>query len=153
GLGVACMHYLGMWALQIPGNVSWSADLVVASIVVGVALAALALAIAVHWTSLPGTAAAAAVLTLAIVAHHFTAIGAVQIVADPMLRFPENGLLPATQALIVAAAATAVLGMSLVGAVADRFLAQRIQQFAHDRRELIAQSKEQLRQQNIQLDA
>ena len=28
GAGVAGMHYLGMWALEVPGHVSWSADLV-----------------------------------------------------------------------------------------------------------------------------
>src|SRR5882724_5170733 len=32
GGGVACMHYLGMFALQVPGHVTWSLDLVVVSI-------------------------------------------------------------------------------------------------------------------------
>src|SRR4029078_4993635 len=35
GAGVAGMHYLGMWALEVPGNVNWRASLVVASIVLG----------------------------------------------------------------------------------------------------------------------
>ena len=91
-------------------------------------------------------------LTLAIVSHHFTAMGAVQIVPDPMLDFADNGLSPATLALAVAAAAIAVLGMSLIGAIADSFLARRTRQFARARQELIAESKEQLRQQNIRLD-
>ncbi len=43
--------------------------------------------------------------------------------------------------------------MSLIGAVADSFLARRTQQFARARHELIAESKEQLREQNIRLDA
>ena len=51
GAGVAGMHYLGMWALEVPGNVSWSADLVLASIVLGLVLAALALEIAVRRTA------------------------------------------------------------------------------------------------------
>ena len=46
------MHYLGMWALEVPGHVSWSADLVLASIVLGVVLAALALEIAIRRNSL-----------------------------------------------------------------------------------------------------
>src|SRR6266571_265238 len=33
-LGVAAMHYLGMQALEVPGQVGWSLDLVVASILV-----------------------------------------------------------------------------------------------------------------------
>ena len=91
-------------------------------------------------------------LTLAIVSHHFTAMGAVEIVPDPMLAFARNGFSPAALALAIAAAAIAVLGMSLIGAVADSFLARRTRQFARARHELIAESKEQLRQQNIRLD-
>jgi len=33
GAGVACMHYLGMAALELPGEVEWAPDLVIASIV------------------------------------------------------------------------------------------------------------------------
>src|ERR1700674_309127 len=28
GAGVACMHYTGMWALEVPGHVTWALDLV-----------------------------------------------------------------------------------------------------------------------------
>src|SRR5262245_47545855 len=35
GAGVACMHYTGMWALELPGHVTWSLDLVIASVMVG----------------------------------------------------------------------------------------------------------------------
>lgn len=35
GAGVACMHFLGMAALDVPGNLRWDATLVVASIVLG----------------------------------------------------------------------------------------------------------------------
>ena len=70
-----------------------------------------------------------------------------------MLKFTDKGLSPGMMALAVAAAAIAVLGISLIGAIADSFLARRTQQFARARQELIAESKEQLRQQNIRLDA
>jgi NO-binding membrane sensor protein with MHYT domain len=46
GAGVACMHYLGMWALEIPGRVAWHLDLVAASIVLGMLLGMAALAVA-----------------------------------------------------------------------------------------------------------
>ncbi|MEA2983117.1 MAG: hypothetical protein QOF09_4940 [Alphaproteobacteria bacterium] len=152
GAGVAGMHYLGMFALEVPSNLSWNADLVVASIVLGLVLAALALAVAVRHNSMRGTLAATVLLTLAILSHHFTAMGAVQIVPDPMLAALEPELSPAALALAVAAAAIAVLGMSLIGAIADTFLARRTRQFARTRKELIAESKKQLRQQNIRLD-
>jgi diguanylate cyclase (GGDEF)-like protein/PAS domain S-box-containing protein len=92
-------------------------------------------------------------LTLAIVSHHFTAMGAVLIVPDPMVRFSSSGLSPGKLALAVAAAAIAILGMSLIGAAADNYLARHTRQFARARQELIAESEEQLRQQNLRLDA
>src|SRR5207237_9685766 len=36
GGGIACMHYLGMFALQLPGRVTWSLDLVVLSVLFGI---------------------------------------------------------------------------------------------------------------------
>ena len=91
GGGIAGMHYLGMSALVVPGNVTWSADLVLASIGFGMVLAAVALHIASRRKDITGTLAAAVLLTLAIVSHHFTAMGAVQIVPDPMLSLAGNG--------------------------------------------------------------
>src|SRR5436309_6428586 len=35
GGGVACMHYLGMSALEMPGHIAWSWDLVAASVLIG----------------------------------------------------------------------------------------------------------------------
>ena len=83
GAGIASMHYLGMWALEVPGRVSWSLDLVFASIVLGMIFGYAALAIAVRYNERWGSFAAALLLTLAIVSHHFTAMGAVEIVPDP----------------------------------------------------------------------
>jgi diguanylate cyclase (GGDEF)-like protein/PAS domain S-box-containing protein len=153
GAGVAGMHYLGMWALEVPGSIGWSSALVLTSILAGILFAAFALTVAARRTDPAGSIAAAVLLTLAILAHHFTAMGAVQIVPNPAMAFADSGISPGILAFVVAAAAVTVLGISLTGAVADSMLARRIQQFARDRRELIAQSKEQLRRQNIQLDA
>ena len=49
GGGVACMHFLGMSALELPGHVTWSIDLVVTSIVLVLALGAAAMAAAQAW--------------------------------------------------------------------------------------------------------
>src|SRR5258708_7259468 len=35
GIGIASMHYLGMSALEVPGRGSWSIDLVLGSLVIG----------------------------------------------------------------------------------------------------------------------
>jgi NO-binding membrane sensor protein with MHYT domain len=153
GAGVAGMHYTGMWALQMPGHVSWSGDLVLASILFGMAFGAAALAVAVRRGGMSETVVAAVLLTLAIVSHHFTAMGAVQIIPDPTLTFTDHVLSPLTLALAIAGAAFAILGMSLVGAIADSHLSARMQQFAHARKQWIDESEQQLREQNIRLDA
>src|SRR3954447_4701151 len=83
GAGIASMHYLGMWALEVPGRVTWSVDLVFASIALGMFFGYAALAIAIRYNDRRGTLVAALLLTLAIVSHHFTAMGAVDILPDP----------------------------------------------------------------------
>jgi NO-binding membrane sensor protein with MHYT domain len=39
GCGVAAMHYTGMLALELPGRITWSADLVAASVALGIVFA------------------------------------------------------------------------------------------------------------------
>ena len=41
GGGIAAMHYTGMYAVEIPGRVTWQLTLVLASIAFGIALGAL----------------------------------------------------------------------------------------------------------------
>ena len=72
GAGVAAMHYTGMSALELPGYVTWSRNLVLASIVFGVVLGSAALAVAKRHNDIKGTFLAAVLLTLAIVSLHFT---------------------------------------------------------------------------------
>src|SRR5262249_45567256 len=122
GAGVGCMHYTGMWAVELPGHIDWSIGHVLASIVFGMVLAALALTVAVRRHDLRGTATAAVLLTLAIVSHHFTAMGAVEVVPDPTRVIAASSLSPTSLAVAVASAALAVLGLSLVAAFADRRL-------------------------------
>jgi len=119
-LGAAAMHFLGMQALDVAGQVGWSMDLVVASILIGAPLAMAALAVAIRQETPSTTFGAAVLLTLAIASLHFTAMGAIEITPDPT-RLPSAGSLsPAWLAAVVVSLAAAALGMSLVGAVADR---------------------------------
>ena len=71
-------------------------------------------------TSIAGSTAAALLLTLAIVSHHFVAMGAVLIVPDPGRAISGLILSPDALALTVAAAAVAVLGMCIVASLGDR---------------------------------
>ena len=122
GIGVACMHYLGMAALELPGHVAWELPYVAASIVIGVVLAMVALTVAERSRSRSGLLFAALLLTLAIVSHHFTAMAAVDVVPDPTRTLAEMSLSPNSLALAIASIAVAILGMSLVSAFADRRL-------------------------------
>jgi NO-binding membrane sensor protein with MHYT domain/methyl-accepting chemotaxis protein len=122
GGGVACMHYTGMSAVELPGHVDWDMPLVLLSIAVGMALGMAALAVAVSWHGLYAWAAAALLLTLAIVSHHFTAMGAVEIVPDPTRTITALSLSPESLAIAVTSVAVAILGMTLISAFAERRL-------------------------------
>jgi len=65
---------------------------------------------------------AAVLLTLAIVSHHFTAMGAVEIAPDPTRTVDALTLSPTVLAIAVASAAMAILCVSLIGAFVDRRL-------------------------------
>ena len=120
GCGIAAMHFTGMLALELPGQISWSLNLAFASIVLGCLFAGLAIAVAARKDDLPHTMAGAALLAAAIVAHHFTAMGAAIFTPDPTRVISVLSLAPATLALIVAGAAAIILGMCLVAMLSDR---------------------------------
>src|ERR1700730_359783 len=125
GAGVAFMHYTGMAALELPGHVTWIPGLVAWSVALGMIFGAAALAAAARSDDTRTTLLAALLLTLAIISHHFTAMGAVEIVPDPTRLIHSFSLAPTSLALAIAGAAVAVLGMSLVGALADRHIAHK----------------------------
>ena len=118
GFGIACMHYTGMWALEIPGHVEWSTGLIIASVVLGALFGMAALHLAAQADTVLLMFASAVLLTLAIVSHHFTAMGAVEIVADPTVASAALSMSPGALAMTIASAALAVLGVSLVSSLA-----------------------------------
>lgn len=75
GLGISAMHYTGMLALKVGGEVSWDSSLVAGSVISGIVLGALALRVglAQHGRA---RVFGAGILTLAICSMHFTAMGA-----------------------------------------------------------------------------
>jgi NO-binding membrane sensor protein with MHYT domain len=83
GVGVSAMHYTGMAALEAPGRMVLAPDLVTASIVFGIVLGAAAFSTAKRHNDVRGALFAALLLTLAILAVHFTGMASVTIVPDP----------------------------------------------------------------------
>jgi diguanylate cyclase (GGDEF)-like protein/PAS domain S-box-containing protein len=120
GGGVAAMHYTGMAALEIPAQVSWVGGTVIASVLFGIVLAALALFIAARGDDRSHAITATVVLTLAIVAHHFTAMGAVLLTPDPTRAISGLSVPPASMSFLTASAALAIIAIALVAALLDR---------------------------------
>ena len=134
GVGIGAMHYTGMMALEVADRFTWSPGLVLASIVLGCLFAAAAFRIAVNHDGPRFTVAAAILLCMAILSHHFTAMGALVLVPDPTLATDAASLSPTSLSLTIAGLATMILGMCLVAALGDR------------------RSQDQLRQQKMLLD-
>ncbi|MCJ9700169.1 EAL domain-containing protein [Bradyrhizobium sp. SHOUNA76] len=120
GGGVAAMHYTGMVALEIPARVSWASGTVAASILLGLVFGALALHVAGRRESLSGAIGATVLLTVAIVSHHFTAMGAVQLTPDPTLVISGLSIPPISLSVLTASAAAAIIVIALIAALLDR---------------------------------
>jgi diguanylate cyclase (GGDEF)-like protein/PAS domain S-box-containing protein len=125
GVGLAATHYTGMASLELSGRIVWSVGLIIASILAGLLLAAAAMSVAVRGGSLRNTLVAALLLALAILLHHITGMSAALIAPDAAYAAGSSGLSEAMLAMLIAAIAFAVLGVSLIGAIMDRRLAEK----------------------------
>jgi diguanylate cyclase (GGDEF)-like protein len=120
GIGIAGMHYMGMASLRIPAEVVWLPDLVMASILVGVVFAAASMIVVNRDETLLTSGCAAVLLTVAITAHHFVAMGAIALVPGAASSVREGLLSPVILAVAIAGvAATLVIG-GLIVAISDR---------------------------------
>ncbi|KKB76472.1 hypothetical protein VW35_16860 [Devosia soli] len=75
GVGISSMHYVGIAALLLDGQLVWDNGLVVASIIAGIILSGLAVVVATDGAR-SRLFGGVGLLTLAICAMHFTAMGA-----------------------------------------------------------------------------
>ena len=119
GMGIGIMHYLGMYAVEMPGYIEWSPGFVSASIVLATGLGIAAMAAGRR----PGRGpllTAALLLTLAIVSLHFTGMTAVTVIPDPTRIFGGLSASPGLLAIAIAAITMGILGVSLIVAFADR---------------------------------
>ncbi|MBC9877408.1 EAL domain-containing protein [Bradyrhizobium sp. INPA01-394B] len=119
GGGVAAMHYTGMMAFEIPAHVGWSAGIVTVSILLGIVFGSCALFVAGR-DSLSSALAATILLTVAIVSHHFTAMGALELTPDPAVAISGLSIPPASMSFLTASAAVAIIAIALVAALLDR---------------------------------
>ncbi|WP_314962085.1 EAL domain-containing protein [Bradyrhizobium cosmicum] len=120
GGGVAAMHYTGMMALEVPAHIGWATGTVTVSIILGIVFGSLALAVASQRDSLTNALTATVLLTVAIVSHHFTAMGAVELTPDPAIVISGLSMPPASLSILTASAAVAIIAIALAAALLDR---------------------------------
>ncbi len=120
GGGVAAMHYTGMMAFEIPAHVGWATGTVTVSILLGIVFGSFALFVAGRRDGLSNALGATVLLTVAIVSHHFTAMGALELTPDPALVISGLSISPASLSILTASVAAAILAIALAVAVLDR---------------------------------
>lgn len=142
GLGVGAMHFTGMSAMMVGARIGWSADLVVASLVIGAIGMAVASASVFSANRVLGRYGAAGLMVLSIVALHFTAMGALTLTPDPMLSPGATALSPEVLAIVVAVGGFAILAINFSGVLVDSHLSNRRADEAERMRQLAAASFE-----------
>jgi len=118
GLGISTMHYVGMAALMLGGEIVWAPELVASSILLGMGIGAVALWVGTRVPTLRARVEGAGVLTLAIVAMHFTGMGAANL-ANCFPIVSEGDATPAWMSLVVAVVSILILMFALGGIYLD----------------------------------
>lgn len=117
GLGVAVMHYLGMYGMRFPGFIVWSWEIVALSVVIAMVAASAALWLAFRTRSVGLRIVAAAVMGVAVCSMHYTGMAAADFVCTsaPAERFATlQGFLVISAMKLPALTAIFAVGMILV---------------------------------------
>lgn len=119
GLGIAAMHFVGMYALIVPATFEWNAPLVAIAILLGVAFTVGALLAHRMQTGLRSLLSGAGLFALGTCALHFTAMEALTIVASPTIPAPNAHIEGPMLAIAVAGVTALVLFVGYVVALMD----------------------------------
>jgi NO-binding membrane sensor protein with MHYT domain len=127
GSGIAAMHYTGMAAMRLPATARWNPVLVTLSVIIAVAVSAVALWLAFHhgraarsaWTW--SKVGSAVVMGLAIPGMHYTGMAAATFVSAPGI-MPSGGAVAASAlgTLGIAGTTILVLGLAILTSVVAR---------------------------------
>jgi diguanylate cyclase (GGDEF)-like protein len=118
GIGISAMHYVGMTALLLGGQIMWDPWLVSTSLLLGMSFGAAALYVGTTGNALRWRIYGALLLTVAICSMHFTAMGA----AGLQNCFPivtEADATPVWLSLVAAAGSILILLFALGGIALD----------------------------------
>jgi len=144
GVGVVSMHYVGMGALQVPGEIVYRPGLFGISVLIALTAATVALWLSTKVTQAWRRAAAASVMAVAICGLHYTAMAGTAIIAAPVFRVEEAAVSKELLAAIVTVCVGSLLLLGLMMAFLDRRAAGRAAALAE---------AERLRQLNTELEA
>lgn len=120
GLGISAMHYTGMAGFRTAGIVQWDQVLVAFSVIASMAFGVLAIHLTRQADSWRGRYGAAASFVLAICSLHFTAMGAVTILPDPLVEVPLGAVPNHVMVFFIAAASALVIAIGVSAYFADK---------------------------------
>jgi diguanylate cyclase (GGDEF)-like protein len=115
GIGISAMHYVGMAALLIGGEIAWDPWIVGASLLIGMAFGALSLYVGTYRQTIGWRFAGAALLTIAICGMHFSGVAAAGF-ENCFAIVSEQEETPAWLSLVVAVVSALIL-TSAMGAI------------------------------------
>jgi diguanylate cyclase len=121
-VGIGGMHFVGMYALVVPGVLHYQIDLVVASFGIGTICTTTAMWL--HARQKPGWASAC--LTLAVASMHFIAMGSLALEPMSGLEAPPPGLPKPILVIITAGACFLILVLATATFILDRHLTDRL---------------------------
>ena len=125
GIGVAVMHYLGMYGVRIGGYIAWNYGVVALSILIAVVAASAALWLAFNTPTLGFRGLAAVVMGVAVCTMHYTGMAA----ADYICTTADRNAVPQGFGVIRAGQLPLLVACVALGITVLIFVDQGIQRF------------------------
>ena len=141
GIGIATMHFTGMGALTIAGDIKWDWGLVFAAIVLGCLFPAAALLVFHRQPGIKTVLQGTLLMVGGIASLHFIAMAAVTIEPNPGMVVPVLRFAPATMALGIVMVTVLVLGAGFIASFQETRAAR---ESAQGTRELVNASTDAL---------
>jgi NO-binding membrane sensor protein with MHYT domain len=114
GLGVAAMHYTGMFAVKIGGRVTYDILIVLLSVLIAVVAATAALWATMNIRGPLAVLGASAVMGLAVTGMHYTGMSAMNVVIDPRAPVLVSNSQELITSLIIGVSAVCVIVVFLL---------------------------------------
>jgi NO-binding membrane sensor protein with MHYT domain len=114
------MRYTGLAGFRTAGIVQWGMGLVLPSVVLSITFGMLAIRLTQSAENWRGRYGAAGALVLAICSLHFTAMGAVVVLPDPLVDMPLGAVPNHVMVFFIAAAAALVMAIGIAAYFADK---------------------------------